>query len=371
MCRLYKFVLLLTTIVGTWGSDSLIDCHPEPNASEDVCRTRNCTWKVPSVKGPPACYFPSDLSSMAGYDVTKLDNHPFYLTGRLKRRATPTLFGNDIEELMVQVDFLGENHLYIEITDVLNSRFKVPHPTVRRSIRKLRESRNFQNWNPSYDVKVLNSPFGITVTRRSTGTKLFDTANLPGFTFSDQFLQISTRLPSSNLYGFGEQSHDSLRHDLNWQKWGFFTRDDGPRPGDKSNLYGFHPFYLCLETDGSAHGVVLMNSHAMDVMLQPDPIVTFRPIGGLLELHIFTGPTPDAVIQQYTTLIGELSPKFGCITINRPALRLFFVFRKTNDATLLGSRLSIESVWLQKPHLFGRGLLSQSTTRNSTRCANG
>ncbi len=37
-----------------------------------------------------------------------------------------------------------------------------------------------------------------------------------------------------------------------------------------------------------------------DVDLSPTPTITYRAIGGDLEFHIFLGPTPDQVVQQYT-----------------------------------------------------------------------
>jgi hypothetical protein len=52
----------------------------------------------------------------------------------------------------------------------------------------------------------------------------FDTS-IGGLILSDQFLQIVTKLDSSNLYGFGEHEHHTLRHDMNWKKWAMYSRD--------------------------------------------------------------------------------------------------------------------------------------------------
>ena len=43
----------------------------------------------------------------------------------------------------------------------------------------------------------------------------------------------------------------------------------------------------------------------VEVELQPSPAATFRTIGGVLDFYIFTGPTPENVVQQYTELVGR------------------------------------------------------------------
>lgn len=53
-------------------------------------------------------------------------------------------------------------------------------------------------------------------------------SQLPGFTFNDMFLSISTRLPSQYIYGFGETDHTSFRRDMNWSTWGMFALDEPP-----------------------------------------------------------------------------------------------------------------------------------------------
>lgn len=51
---------------------------------------------------------------------------------------------------------------------------------------------------------------------------------MPGFTFSDMFIQLSTRLPSEFVYGFGETEHPTYKHDLNYHTWGMFSKDQPP-----------------------------------------------------------------------------------------------------------------------------------------------
>ena len=54
----------------------------------------------------------------------------------------------------------------------------------------------------------------------------FDTS-VGHFIFADQFLQVSSRLSSNYVYGFGEQEHENFKHNLDWKKHGMFSRDQG------------------------------------------------------------------------------------------------------------------------------------------------
>uniref|UniRef100_A0A8D2QC49 P-type domain-containing protein n=1 Tax=Zonotrichia albicollis TaxID=44394 RepID=A0A8D2QC49_ZONAL len=108
--------------------------------------------------------------------------------------------------------------------------------------------------------------------------------------FSNQFLEITTAVPSTSVYGFGEHEHPTFKHNMDFAF---------------ANLYGVHPFYMCVEPDANAHGVLLLNSNAQDVTLSPNPSLTFRTIGGILDFYLFMGPTPENVVQQYTEAIGR------------------------------------------------------------------
>lgn len=70
----------------------------------------------------------------------------------------------------------------------------------------------------------------------------FDTTIGP-LIYSEQFLQLSIRLPSANIYGVGEQVHKQYRHDVNWRTWPMFSRDTAPSGVRKSLLLRFPAFF--------------------------------------------------------------------------------------------------------------------------------
>ncbi|NWI58669.1 MGA protein, partial [Calyptomena viridis] len=287
----------LTWTLGTRDTEKF-DCHPGEGASRESCESLGCLWNEnDSSSNIPYCYY---NNSDNGYSATDIKYTSTGVTANVTchgcGRGATTRATEPIRSLRLQVTFHSNHLLQFKIDDPANHRYEVPVPL------SLPAAPEASLQNRLYDVTVQDKPFGLQVRRRSTGTVIWN-SQLPTFTFSDMFIQISTRLPSQYVYGFGETEHRSFRHDMNWITWGMFTRDQPP--GYKLNSYGFQPFYMGLEEDGNAHGVLLLNSNAMDVTFQPTPALTYRTTGGILDFYLVLGPTPEEVVQEYTELVGR------------------------------------------------------------------
>lgn len=268
------------------------DCYPERGAvvTQDMCEGRNCCF-VPQragQEGVPWCFYPSDYPS---YSLVSVQPTALGQKGVLKRQQK-TYYPGDIMELQLEVFEETDTRLHVKITDPSSPRFEVPIP-VPSALDKASD--------PQYDVQLSKEPFGLIVRRRSSGTVLLNTSVAPLF-FADQFLQLSSSMPSQYVYGLGEH-RSTFQHDVQWNTLTMWARDVPPT--EKTNLYGVHPFYLALEEGGHAHGFFLLNSNAMDVVLQPAPAVTWRTIGGVLDFYVFLGPEPAAVVQQYLEVVGR------------------------------------------------------------------
>ncbi|ESP05176.1 hypothetical protein LOTGIDRAFT_102822, partial [Lottia gigantea] len=277
---------------------SRIDCYPEvmggiEKVNEGKCLARGCLYDSVVMSGVPHCFF---KTNDYGYMIngTREDTDLGYQIP-LKRSPLPGPFPEDLQQITFEVQELDDHLLRVKIFDKNKKRFEVPLELTNPGTKAE---------NPRYMVKYFNNnTFSFQVIRHTTETVLFDTS-VGGLTFADKFLQISSKLPSTNIYGFGENAiKDSFRHNLWFKSYPLFSRDQPTN--EPLNHYGVHPFYTVLENDGNSHGVLILNSNAQEYSFTPLPMLTYRTIGGILDLYFFLGPEPENVIQQYTTMIGK------------------------------------------------------------------
>ncbi|KAH8892329.1 glycoside hydrolase family 31 protein [Thozetella sp. PMI_491] len=278
---------------------------------------------LPNIEDPEAV----DAQSLCpGYIATDARNDDAGFAANLRLAGSPcNVYGNDVEELTLMVKYHNDDLINIQIqprylgadneTWFLLPEILVPRPTADPeasvSLSKLEFS-----WS--------NDPsFSFAVRHKETRDILFTTLGSV-LVYEDQFVEFCSPLPENyNLYGLGETIH-GLRLGNNLTRT-MFAADIAD--AIDQNLYGSHPIYLDTRyftkstqsgslaytpnaTDKDTvyqsftHGVFLRNAHAQEVTLQPSGI-TWRAIGGNIDLSFYNGPNPQDVIQLYQlTTVG-------------------------------------------------------------------
>ncbi|CAK4699767.1 hypothetical protein LEN26_018477 [Aphanomyces euteiches] len=339
---------------------SRIDCYPvQPgflNATEESCLAQGCCWDAsqnpPCTFGnlpPPspakcsavprtgrmACRNPryfiqaANASTCAAmgccfdnstcfqqsfddtYNLTAWQSTPSGYTGRLV--LSPGFrgpFGNDIPELVVHVHLESDTRVRVRILDPKFRRYEVPLPLFNLDHSKERLRGKLDRL---YVVSVTYTPFGLSITRRSTGEVVFNstsTGHFNGLIFSNQFIEFSTAVPSPpRFFGLGEHVGRLLGsaqgdHYTMWTRDQLANRDNEHTASGGDNEYGVYPLYIRIEDSGAAHGVYLVNSNALEVVAQPHAM-TFRTVGGIVDFFVFLGPSAPQVVEQYTALVGR------------------------------------------------------------------
>ncbi|KIK64069.1 glycoside hydrolase family 31 protein [Collybiopsis luxurians FD-317 M1] len=281
--------------------------------------------------------FSKNVSSCPGYSLHSLQESDIGLVAQLSLAGSAcNAFGNDFENLTIEVTYETEARLRVRIADAENKQFTIPDSVISRP------SPPTTSFTKSSDL-VFNyesNPFSFWITRRSNpdAAPLFDTrlSSLPetpippvianddstaldGFplVFEDQYLQLTSALPlDANIYGMGEAVASSgFRRNVASNGGSIQTlwARDAADPVDE-NMYGNHPIYLehrFNETTNEAqsHGVFLFSSSGADVLLltpsgASQSLIQYRMIGGILDFYFFSGPSPHAVIEQYGALVG-------------------------------------------------------------------
>jgi hypothetical protein len=211
---------------------SRIDCFLDAESefeklTEYACEKRNCIYK-PDTSHPlvPKCYY--DRENL-GY---KLINQTSQFEFDLEQYGR-TPFPGVIKRIRLAIEYLGNNIVRVKIYDPLQQRYEVPI-----EIFKPKAASNFDNTLASfeYTINEKTNLFEWKIVRRDNNQVLFDSSN-GAFVFNKQFLQISTKLASDKVYGFGENNHESFKHNLNFKSWGMFARDQGPGWGVSCVLF--------------------------------------------------------------------------------------------------------------------------------------
>ncbi|GKT41651.1 alpha-glucosidase [Colletotrichum spaethianum] len=276
---------------------------------------------IPNVKDPEAI---DPQSVCPGYTASNVQTTSHGFTAELDLAGSAcNLYGNDVEALSLIVEYLATDRLHVQVlpryigTD--NSTwFILPEELVPKP------AADGEGSDGDLEFKWANEPtFGFNVSRKSTGDVLFTTAGTK-LVFEDQFFEIASPLPENyNLYGLGEVIHGfKLNNNLTRT---IYAADVGD-PID-GNIYGSHPVYLDTRyyqvdadsketvyvanaTDKNAeytsytHGVFMRNAHAQEILLRESNI-TWRGLGGTIDLYFYAGPTADAVMKSYQkTTVG-------------------------------------------------------------------
>ncbi|KAF3936925.1 Alpha-glucosidase [Dactylella cylindrospora] len=252
---------------------------------------------------------PDPQASCPGYLLKNLRTTRSGVDARLYLAGKAcNIYGTDIQQLQLRVQYQTQDRLSVRIfpaniPDGQESWYKVDDDQIARPLDRHPVGPAGSDWVFSY----ISNPFSFTVRRKSTGDVVFSTKGTK-LVYENQFIEFKTSLPkNANIYGLGDIISSNFR--LQGANRTIYAADIGDWP--EANLYGAHPFYLDHryveengKTKGYAHGVYSRNFHGQDILVRESEI-TWRTIGGSIDLYFFAGPSPSAVTKAYVTEIGK------------------------------------------------------------------
>ncbi|TKA79243.1 hypothetical protein B0A55_06265 [Friedmanniomyces simplex] len=223
--------------------------------------------------------FPTALEERQSSNATFLSTCPGYKASNVKTTSTGlsadlTLAGtacnaysSDISDLTLTVEYQTDERLHVKIQDAANQIYQVPPSVFTRP--------STSNGSSGNSELQFNYIFLV---------------------FESQYLRLRTKLPENpSLYGLGEHNDPFM---LN-----------------STNLYGDHPVYFDHRGANGTHGVFLLNSNGMNIVIDniDGQYLEYNTIGGVLDFYFMAGSLPVEVAQQYSEVVGKsaMMPYWG------------------------------------------------------------
>ena len=188
---------------------------------------------------------------------------------------------------------------------------------------------NFVEYVPITDT---GKEFSFKLTDPTSEKAIFDTTNR-ALVFTDKYIEFGITVPTHVLFGLGQHNAKFL---LQEGRWTMFNRDHPGSPEakgqGKQHLYGTHPFLMVKTEDNKFIGVLFYNSNPQQVYIEfsksGKSVVTYRTIGGILDMYFFTADTADNIIMKYNELIGKpVLPPFWALVYHQGS----WAYNSTND----------------------------------------
>jgi alpha-glucosidase len=116
--------------------------------------------------------------------------------------------------------------------------------------------------------------------------------------------------PGEHIFGLGEKTGASDRRGRSFEMWNSdpaWTDPMGQYRTVTDPIYQSHPFFLSMRRGGRATGAFFANTHrtAFDVGKTSPDALAMSAASGDVDIYFFDGPTPAAVLERYTRLVGR------------------------------------------------------------------
>jgi len=211
-----------------------------------------------------------------------------------------------VKELHVVVSMPDEDTIRVKILDAHHQRWEIPEyypfPHFKKDVSlKRRSSENCCSVNVNRDA------FAFYIENHKTGEILFDTRNYR-FIYTNYYLELTTELETNKVYGFGERNY---KFGLDSGTFTIWARDEAEviETGEgNGNTYGQQPVGLFRASRGNFYTVLMRNSNAMDIIIEETPSLTFKIVGGVIDLIVFVGDKyPDTSLKKYHEYVGKFA----------------------------------------------------------------